>query len=138
VITTADVATWLATKDLGDIVYVLDARGFTEAGTKPAVMITSYTGLGFQNERATDVQAFQVRVRGPQRDKTSQAAILARRIDVAMVTALDHGPITMGGAPVRKVDRAGGGPSQFGPPDAGGLNVQMNCNYLIEVGSGIG
>lgn len=136
-ITTADFAQWLATKDVGDVVFILDARGFAEAGTKAAVMITSYTGPGFQNERMTDVQAFQVRVRGPQRDRTSQAAVLARRIDVAIVTALDHGPITIGGSPVQSAGRAGGGPSQFGPPDAGGLNVQMNCNYLIEVGSGI-
>lgn len=135
-ITTADLAAWLGEQELGDIAYVLDGLGFARTGTKAAVMITSYTGPGFQNERLTDVQAFQIRVRGPQRDQTSQAAILARRIDVAIVGALDHGPITIGGVPVVRVDRSGGGPAQLGPPDAGGLNVQMNCNYLFEVASG--
>ncbi len=137
-ITTAEFASWLADQDIGDVAIVLDGAGFGRTGTKPAVMITSYTGPGFANEWATDVQAFQVRVRGPQRDQTSQAAILARRIDVVIVTALSNGPLTIGDARVVKVTRAGGGPSQFGPPDAGGLNVQMNCNYLLEVASGIG
>lgn len=137
-ITTAEFAAWLQEQGIENVAFVLDARGFAQTGTRPAVMITSYPGPGFRNERVTDVQAFQVRVRGPQQDKTSQAAMLAHLIDATIVRGRDRGPVTIGTSSVISMDRAGSGPAQYGPPDQGGMNVQMNCNYLIESDSGLG